>query len=76
MTRHYSAGRLVSIECNQCGVLIAPSPRIAESGWMKCGVIQHGNTLEWDYCPAHAHIAEQFTMTTPEDTSEGRGIRE
>lgn len=62
--RHYSerSRRLVAIECDECGALIAPNPRIAESGWMKCGRIDPltDERDEWDYCPDHAYIAERM----------------
>ncbi len=55
MARHYSDnGRLVAIECEDCGALIAPNPHISESGWMKYGKYEYGTRFEWDYCPKHA----------------------
>jgi hypothetical protein len=58
--RRYSADRLVAIECDACDALIAPNPSIAESGWVKCGRVESGVNLEWDYCPKHSHIAERM----------------
>jgi len=62
--RHYSdqsPRRLVAIECDECGALIAPNPDIAKSGWMKCGYIDKGGSrFEWTYCPEHAHLADRF----------------
>lgn len=46
--RHYSdqsPRRLVAIECDECGALIAPNPDIAKSGWMQCGYIDRGGSL-------------------------------
>ncbi len=60
---HRSAeGRLVALECDECGTLIAPNPNIAKSGWMKCGYIDKcGSRFEWNYCPEHAHLADRFS---------------
>jgi len=62
--RHYSdqsPRRLVAIECDECGALIAPNPDIAKSGWMKCGYIDKGGSrFEWTYCPKHADLADRF----------------
>jgi hypothetical protein len=76
VSRHYDSGRLISIECDQCGALVTPNPRIAESGWMKCGAVQYGTTLEWDYCPAHASIAEQFNKAASPRPDAGDAVGE
>lgn len=59
MSRHYNGGRLVAIECDACDALIAPNPRISESGWVKCGFDdpKQGGRFDYDYCPVHARKA-------------------
>ena len=60
--RHYSSDgkdRLVAIECDECGVLIAPNSEIAKSGWRQCGIIDRGGSQSThEYCPNHADIAD------------------
>lgn len=62
MTRHYSdEGRLVALECDECGALIAPNPEISKSGWTTCGVIYpNGDKFTWEYCSVHTDIAERI----------------
>lgn len=59
--RHYSdENRLVALECDECGKLIAPNPDIANSGWRQCGVIEGSDSFEYIYCPDHADIADRI----------------
>jgi hypothetical protein len=56
----------VALECDECGVLVAPNPDIRNSGWMKCGyAYDGGERFEWEYCPEHAHLADRFSGGTP-----------
>lgn len=43
-----------------CTAKIKPNPDIANSGWIKCGVLTvHGRT-DYDYCPDHAGDAFSY----------------
>ena len=73
--RHYSCngGRLVALECDNCGALIVPSPNITLSGWRKCGMMDGGTRFEWDYCDRCDEDYDDFINGRSCDRCDGTG---
>lgn len=52
---------LAKIVCDACDEFILPNADIANSGWVKCGILRgpSGDYDEWDYCPGHAGLVSE-----------------